>query len=425
MDNIKRICIINQHTCNRGDEAAGRAAIQSLLDHFPRSVIDVLYCSPDTSSTIDHDSDRVRHIQGIQLQVSIRSIESWKNALRMIALWTGLKKLNFGGAFGELVDLIKSADIVINAPTGPNLGDKYKDTKYISNLLISLFLEKRLYFYGSSMGPFSHPLIKLAGKYILNRSQWICVRESTSLSHVRDLNLAHNRITRTADAAIQRTIPSHDSSKLLHHLGIPDDSTLVGLTPLSYQWYPESIRSQKHENIIINNLATVSNELLKSPNTNIIVFPQLFNNEGKTNPLINDFNIIKTIQDKIERKSNFYILPSDFDSDLQQIIISKCKAVIGMRYHSLIFAAKMRVPPIGITYEHKASAFMDSLSLQDLCMDIKEFLYNPTAILRLYKEVLVNHGYYVEKLNRRMPELENLSRAGIEAIVNREETLVK
>ncbi len=344
MDNIKRICIINQHTCNRGDEAAGRAAIQSLLDHFPHSEIDVLYCSPNTSSTIDHDSNRVRHLQGIQIQVSIRSIESWKNAIRMAALWAGFKKFNFGGIFGELVDLVNSADIVVNAPTGPNLGDKYKDTKYISNLLISLFLKKRLYFYGSSMGPFNHPAIKLIGKYILNRSQWICVRESTSLSYVRSLKLAHNRITRTADAAIQRRIPPHDSPKLLRQLGIPNDSTLIGLTPLSHQWYPESIRNKKHENIIINNLSTISNEILKSPNTNIVVFPQLYNDEGSTNPLISDLNIIKSIQGKIANKCNFYVLPDNFDSDLQQIIISKCKTVIGMRYHSIIFAAKMRCP---------------------------------------------------------------------------------
>ncbi len=56
-------------------------------------------------------------------------------------------------------------------------------------------------------------------------------------------------------------------------------------------------------------------------------------------------------------------------------------------------------------------------------MDIKEFLYDPMVILKLYNEVLEKHAYYVEKLNAAMPELENLSRAGIKAIVNSEKML--
>ena len=37
-----QILIVNQHTCNRGDEAAGRAVIESLLQAFPDSKINVL-----------------------------------------------------------------------------------------------------------------------------------------------------------------------------------------------------------------------------------------------------------------------------------------------------------------------------------------------------------------------------------------------
>ena len=56
-----KIVIVNQHACNRGDEAAGRAVIESLLNAFPDSTIDVLYRFHGVFPPIDKNTGRVNH----------------------------------------------------------------------------------------------------------------------------------------------------------------------------------------------------------------------------------------------------------------------------------------------------------------------------------------------------------------------------
>jgi polysaccharide pyruvyl transferase CsaB len=52
-------------------------------------------------------------------------------------------------------------------------------------------------------------------------------------------------------------------------------------------------------------------------------------------------------------------------------ILSRMRAVVGMRLHALIFAAGQGVPLIGVSYDNKARAFLDYLG-QDLCCSLKD-----------------------------------------------------
>jgi len=52
-------------------------------------------------------------------------------------------------------------------------------------------------------------------------------------------------------------------------------------------------------------------------------------------------------------------------------ILSRMRAVVGMRLHALIFAAGRGVPLIGVSYDNKARAFLDYLG-QDLCCSLKD-----------------------------------------------------
>lgn len=61
-----QIIIVNQHTCNRGDEVAGRAVIESLSKEFPDAEINVLYKFMGTYPSIAKDTDKVKHFPEIK-----------------------------------------------------------------------------------------------------------------------------------------------------------------------------------------------------------------------------------------------------------------------------------------------------------------------------------------------------------------------
>ena len=46
-------------------------------------------------------------------------------------------------------------------------------------------------------------------------------------------------------------------------------------------------------------------------------------------------------------------------------------ALIGMRYHSNIFAAKMEIPFLSISYEQKMKGFIQNIHYDKYCIDIE------------------------------------------------------
>jgi Uncharacterized conserved protein len=68
---------------------------------------------------------------------------------------------------------------------------------------------------------------------------------------------------------------------------------------------------------------------------------------------------------------DFFVIPDNderYDTYFQQYVISRLYAVIGMRYHSNIFSAKMGTPFISVSYEQKMQGFMEKMKLSDYCI---------------------------------------------------------
>lgn len=73
---------------------------------------------------------------------------------------------------------------------------------------------------------------------------------------------------------------------------------------------------------------------------------------------------------------NCYVMSDKYDCYFQQFIISKIKAVVGMRYHSNIFSAKMGTPFVSVSYEQKMQGFMKKAGLLEYCLPIRELSAN-------------------------------------------------
>lgn len=86
----------------------------------------------------------------------------------------------------------------------------------------------------------------------------------------------------------------------------------------------------------------------------MIFIPQLYGNG-------NDYDLMSQY---VTSSESCYVVKADsdlYDAYFQQFLISKLYMVIGMRYHSNIFSAKMGTPFVSISYEQKMQGFMKKL----------------------------------------------------------------
>ncbi len=414
---MKNILIVNQHTCNRGDEAAGRAVIDSLLKTFPDFHINVTYRWVGKFPAIWENSDRVTHRTDI-LSPAGKSLKTYLEYFLNILFSIFRAKIYFG-EFGKICKLIDNSDLVVNAPTGPNIGDIYQDKVYTSNLLFAVLRGKKTVMYGSSVGPFvQNKKLKFIAKFIFERMDFVCVRDEISFGYLKSLKLKNKNLYSSLDAAIQRKIDIEDSKKYYETKELAKNKYNIGITPLAYPMYPKAIRNPETQEIVEQNLVLAINKLTENNDVNIYFFPQLFSLDGKSTKLNENDNLtIESIISKVNKPQFCKIVPNEYDSDIQQKMISELNYFIGMRYHSIIFATKMNVPCVGIYYEHKAKGFMEKVGIIDLGVSIDDFINKSDLIMDKLEYISNNEEIIRQKIRTNMIELAKLSSKGTELIL--------
>ena len=414
-----KIVIINQHTCNRGDEAAGRAVIESLLEAFPDSAIDVLYRFPGEYPPIDQNTNRVHHYPEYKYKFNKKFLFllymelGWNFFMNILRF-----KKGFIGASGKLYKKIAQADIVVNAPTGPNIGDIYKDKFYMLNIIFSELAGKKTFMYGSSVGPFNIPWVRKWAKFLFERMNVVCVREDVSLGYLKELGLKNQNLYSSLDAAVQRVISAESADKYYSDAGLTLNIHNVGITPLAYPWYPQEIRDEEHQKIIEQNLVKIIDKITENGDTNVFFFPQLYSVIPDDEIGKNDMPIINSIINKVKHPEFCKVLPNEYDSDVQQAMISKLDYFIGMRYHSLVFSVKMETPVIGICYEHKAVGFLEKAGLRELVIKIEDFCNNPDIVFEKIECINTNTKIIKNTIQQNLPNMQELSNKGTRLIKN-------
>lgn len=89
----------------------------------------------------------------------------------------------------------------------------------------------------------------------------------------------------------------------------------------------------------------------------------------------------------------------EYDAYFQQYVIGKLYAVVGMRYHSNIFSAKMGTPFVSISYEQKMKGFMEKIGLDEYCIPIEKLTLD--RLEDTFNKMCNNYHAYKEKLKEK------------------------
>ena len=387
------VLVVHANWNNRGDEAAIRAMIDSIRELLPIGQIKMMIRSEMIEEFVYKDVEVLRYYP-------VSNLERVDSLLSMILL--GKKSFTQRGR--KFIRAVDAADIVIHAPGGPTIGDMYGNwlTRYdhlYRVMFPRLIRRKKLFFYAPSMGPFRSRLMNVLRYILLSRVDTIVLREGVSAKYLSE-QLGLDSVV-TLDSAYQNTVPEDyvnrypDAPRVLDRLR---SDRVVGMTIADFEWHPE-LKNRSDISQRVQQSMSGFTEYLIGRGYSIMLIPQLFDE-------LDDASMLEKFREVDPEK--VFVLPPDIDSYGQQVFISKLHSMVGMRYHSCIFAAKGNVPFISISYEHKMGGFMKLVELEDMSIEVDDLSIE--VLKSKFEELERRRAGIVAHLIGRNPELVSRSR---------------
>jgi len=370
---FKNITIVNAHWNNRGDEAALFALLEKLQEMYKSSKITIIF--KDGKSV--EQFPKMKNVDYFPAKFKTKIWNIWLTALTRGSV--GTNKL-----LKKTVTTLKKSDLIIYAPGGSVINDRFfwwKQMEYLVPFICAKLYKIPLFIASPSIGPFNVNKPNFIRKWLLKTPKIMCVREEISQKYLSDIGLTDN-IYVTMDLAFMNEIKRDKNeqklkaySKLEQYLN--SHEKVVGITISDFRWHVKYGKDQSLMKRIDNSFREVISEL-EAKGYAILFIPQLFGNQNDTEYL-----------SKFATKNTF-MMSDKMDTYFQQYIISKLYAVVGLRYHSNIFSAKMGTPFVSVVYEEKMEGFLKLAELMDYSLPLSEI--SATKILEKFSLLENNHG---------------------------------
>ncbi len=221
---------------------------------------------------------------------------------------------------------------------------------YLGLMYLAKKMKLKTMLYAGGIEPINKKINKKLTGNILNNVDIITLREENSLQELYKMNIVNPKILVTADPAITCTgISLHETKKILKREGIPINKKYVGFSMRFWNGY-----GKKYISVI----ARLADFLYDKYDLLPLFIPM-------QHKYVDDCKISLEIMSKMECES--YLVKEKYTVSETIGIISATEIIVGMRLHSLIFAAAKNIPMVGIAYEPKVDWFLHYIGLSDYC----------------------------------------------------------
>lgn len=386
---MKQIVMVNAHWSNRGDEAAIRAILDSLLKNVSDVQITVIFKEKEEICQFPYEG-RISY-------VTSKFLPTYLSVLK--AIFFG-ERLKCSEEMLKIMKIIEKADMLIYAPGGAVISDRFWWKKQLEYLFPVAYAEKLkipVFFAAPSIGPFQKR--KIFRDCVLKKVNKLCVRENISCMELKKQRIVKNVLVTTDSAFLNDIDILKNQKKLEKNIELNDfidcNEKIVGITITDLGWHVEYGKNTKIKKQIRDAFSEFI-EWLDKKKIGVLLIPQLFGNQ-------NDREYLKLFQRK-----NTFLLSDEVDTYFQQYIISRLHAVVGMRYHSNIFAAKMSIPFVPIIYEEKMEGFVLTNNWQE--MSIKLLDLSADMLRNKYGWLEEHYMELCNKLNKKQISWKNKAR---------------
>lgn len=314
----------------------------------------------------------VKDLRSINPDVTITALSG--NAKLTEKLY-GIKTINRFNVFSILREF-KSARLLLSG--GGTLIQDATSTKSLLYYLGIISLAKKMglktMLYANGMGPIKDKNVKKV-KSVLNKTDLITLRESTSLEEIERCEITLPKVVVTADPAFNLTAsPKERAHEIFSEYSINSCDKVVAVSvressnaPLDF----ETQMAQALDMIAENGYLPVFIPMQRSA----------------------DLGISLRIAAKMKEPSR--VIDRELSVCDMLAVIGECSIACGMRLHMLIFASVMNVPMAGIAYDPKIKGFMEYMHQKNY-VNLKDF--NAEAFMKVSGDVLKNSESLRENL---------------------------
>ena len=271
-------------------------------------------------------------------------------------------------------------------------------------LLIPLWLGKPIGVYASSIGPFKNNFKMKLAAYILNRADFILLREQKSLEFCNEIGISQEKVKVTIDAAYGlNPSPEFKIDSLLSNYHVREKRhPFVGMTVHNWKFPNISSKEANEKSIIYFEAITkLIKHITTDLNGTVIFIPQ----NVEENIDRNVIHVAKFVTQKIGESQNIIIIDKEYSPEEIKGIYGKMDFSVVSHMHGLIYSTSQLIPTMTFAYEPKFEGLMKFLKLESFNlnmydMDVDDAVNTFDNLLKHKEEVieiLINANEEIEK----------------------------
>ena len=237
---------------------------------------------------------------------------------------------------------------------------------YLGVIKLAQWMGKPTFIYAQGIGPLNRKLFHPWVKSVFRKCQYVSVRDEQSRSLLQKIGLTASAIEVVPDPVMG--------------LSLPEEST--GSEPSALPVIGVSVRFWETDRRELKAVAEGLREIASTQPLHLRFLPFHLPSDHEASRFI-----MELLGDEVEKNGGKISLCEDAVHPQHMLReVQQCDVLIGMRLHSLIYAAGQRVPLIGISYDPKIDHFLnrihcdpvgatDSLDSKKLASEIHQLLH--------------------------------------------------
>jgi polysaccharide pyruvyl transferase WcaK-like protein len=401
-----KIVIVNAfERGNRGDAALLSVAIAQVREAFPGVRVAIAGFerpedrpefdgTPNLGSVRryvgDESAGRIARISRKAAALGLAAVAALPGAARPVRL---LARLLPGEMRAEITALA-DADLVLSLGGGYlNARDDFASDLNIAFLLLPLWLAQRfkvpVVLGPQSFGPFPRRRQQAMIRRVVGAARRTVVREAISVDRLAEAGMPLDRVERGVDSAFAFRGTSRRPWRA--ELGVPAAAELVLVTARRYLAEPEQTRYEAA-------MAVTVRHLLDRPDCHVVLVPQV------TCAFQGDDD--RTVNARIAaaiRHPRLHVL-DDAALDHHDVfaLYALADAIVGTRFHSVIFGLTAGVPCLAVEYDHKTRGIMRELGLEQWVIRMSEA--RPESLAALADALMADRDAYRAHLAATLPD---------------------
>lgn len=214
---------------------------------------------------------------------------------------------------------------------------------YLSVIHAARKMGKPVMLYANGIGPVRKARNRRQVREAVEQATVVTLRDHDSATELRKMGVQRPDLTVTADPVFQlEPAEKKKGTRLLRQCGVPEGAKFVAV----------SLRSWPNAGRFPTQLAQLCDHLRQTYGLEIVfVLMQPKNDRTVT-------QVVRKIM-----KEPSYLLEGEQDPGELMSVLGQAELCLAMRLHTLIFAARMAVPTLGLVYDPKVESYLNELEL--------------------------------------------------------------